>query len=51
MNYLGWVVKGVRRAPKGVSFFSVLIHVNRVQESVLERDYSAEIIDFIEALS
>lgn len=36
--------------PRGFSCFPVLIHVNGVQESVIEKDYFLECIDFSESL-
>ncbi len=37
-------------APKGFSFRPVLIHVNGVDESVIEQDYFSQIIDFSQFL-
>ena len=39
------------QAPKGVSYCPVLIHVNGVQENVIECGYFSKIIDFCDVLS
>ncbi len=39
------------QSPKGYSYRPILIHVNGVDESVIEQDYFAKIIDFSELLN
>lgn len=43
-------IKNLKR-PKGISCRPVLIHVNGVQESVVEQDYFSKIIDFGEVIN
>lgn len=39
------------KRPKGLSYRPVLIHINGVEKSIVERDYFSDIIDFSEAMN